>query len=106
LPGRREGSAIEEDLMYVLAINHKVEDYDRWKAVFDTFPPKGAGAAFHRINRDVDDPNTITVVAGWANVDDARAFTQNADLKEAMGRAGVTSSPRFELYEEVEAVQY
>jgi hypothetical protein len=92
--------------MYVLAINHQVEDYDRWKAVFDTFPPKGAGASFHRINRDVDNPNTITVVAGWANVDDARAFTQNPDLKDAMGRAGVTSAPRFELYEEVEAVQY
>ena len=92
--------------MYVLAINHQVENYDRWKAVFDTFPPKGAGAVFHRINRDVDDPNTITIVAGWANSDDARAFTQNPDLKDAMGRAGVTSSPRFELYEEVEAVQY
>jgi heme-degrading monooxygenase HmoA len=92
--------------MYVLAINHQVEDYDRWKAVFDTLPPKDGGASFHRINRDVDNPNVITVVAGWANADDARAFTQNPDLKEAMGRAGVTSSPRFELYEEVEAVQY
>jgi heme-degrading monooxygenase HmoA len=92
--------------MYVLAINHQVEDYDRWKAVFDTLTPKEGGASFHRINRDVDDPNLITVVAGWANADDARAFTHNPDVKEAMGRAGVTSSPRFELYEELETVQY
>jgi heme-degrading monooxygenase HmoA len=92
--------------MYVLAINHQVEDYDRWKAVFDTLSPKEGGASFHRINRDVDDPNVITVVAGWADVEGARAFTRNPELKEAMGRAGVTSSPRFELYEEVEAIQY
>jgi hypothetical protein len=32
--------------MYVLAINHQVEDYDRWKAVFDTLPPKHGGASF------------------------------------------------------------
>jgi hypothetical protein len=69
-------------------------------------PPSDGGADFHRINRDVDDPNTITVVAGWANTYDARAFMHNPDLKEAMGRAGVTTSPRFELYEEVEVVQY
>jgi hypothetical protein len=25
--------------MYVLAINHQIEDYDRWKAVFDEYPP-------------------------------------------------------------------
>jgi hypothetical protein len=92
--------------MYVLAVNHQVEDYDRWKAVFDTLPTKDGGASFHRVNRDVDNPNIITVVAGWANVDDARAFTHDPDLKDAMRRAGVTSSPRFELYEEVEAVQY
>jgi hypothetical protein len=55
--------------MYVLAINHQVEDYDRWKAVFDALSPKEGGASFHRINRDVDDPNVITVVAGWADVD-------------------------------------
>jgi hypothetical protein len=30
----------------------------------------------------------------------------NEDLKEAMGRAGVTSAPRIEIFEEVEAVQY
>ncbi len=92
--------------MFILAINHKVDDYNTWKAVFDELPPSKAGASFHRINRDVDDPHNITVVAGWNDVDDARAFTENPDLKDAMGRAGVTSSPRFELYEEVEAVQY
>jgi heme-degrading monooxygenase HmoA len=92
--------------MQMLAINHEVEDYDRWKAVFDEFPPSSGGAVFHRVNRNVDDPNNITVVAGFETTEAARAFVDNADLKEAMHRAGVTSQPRIEIFEEVEAIQY
>ncbi len=92
--------------MKVVAINHDVADYDRWKAVFDEISPRTMGASFHRINRSVDDANNITVVAGFDTVDAARAFLANEDLKEAMGRAGVTSVPRMEIFEEVEAVQY
>ena len=92
--------------MKVVAINHDVADYNQWKAVFDEMPPRTMGAKFHRINRSVDDANNITVVAGFDTVDAARAFVGNEDLKEAMGRAGVTSAPRVEIFEEVEAAQY
>lgn len=92
--------------MYVLAINHDVEDYERWKAVFDSFPPGEGGARFHRLNRLVDSPDTITVVAGFERLDDALAFRDAPELKEKMGDAGVIGAPRFELYEEVEAVTY
>ena len=92
--------------MKVVAVNHDVADYDAWKAVFDEIPPSTMGALFHRINRSVDDHNNITVVAGFTSEEAARAFTTNADLKEAMGRAGVTSAPRMEIFEEVESVQY
>jgi heme-degrading monooxygenase HmoA len=92
--------------MQMLAINHNVEDYNRWKAVFDEFPPAKGGALFHRVNRNVDDANNITVVAGFETAEAARAFVDNAELKEAMQRAGVTSQPRIEIFEEVEAIQY
>ena len=92
--------------MNVLAINHDVEDYDSWKVVFDEFPPSTGGALFHRINRGVDNPNNITVVAGFESADAASAFASNPDLKDAMQRAGVTGAPRIEIYEEVESVQY
>lgn len=92
--------------MQMLAINHDVEDYDRWKAVFDEFPPAKGGALFHRVNRNVDDPNNITVVAGFDTTEAVRAFVDNGDLKQAMQRGGVTSTPRIEIFEEVEAIQY
>jgi hypothetical protein len=92
--------------MYTMAVNHDVEDYDRWKTVFDEYPPSVGKAKFHRINRNVDNPNNITVIAGFETLDAALGFRDNPDLKDAMGRAGVTSAPRIEIYEEVENVQY
>jgi len=92
--------------MKIMAINHDIEDYDTWKAAFDAFSPSQGGALFHRINRSVEDPNNITVVAGFPTLDTAVAFRDDPALKEAMGRAGVTSAPRIEIFDEVEAVQY
>ena len=90
--------------MIVAAIQHAVEDYNRWKAVYDTFPPTSGGARFARVNRSVDDPNLITVVAGFDNLDAAHTFLDNPDLKEKMSEAGVKGAPRLEIYEEVEAI--
>ncbi len=91
--------------MYVLAIQHRVQDYDAWKKVFDAFSPVKAGAKFHRVNRAVDDPNVVTVVCGWPAAAAAESFKTNPELAAKMKDAGVAGPPRFELYEEVEAVQ-
>ena len=92
--------------MYVMAINHDVEDYATWKSVFDTFPPSRGGARFHRLNRNIEDGNNITIVAGFDTAEAAQQFRDDPDLKQAMSDAGLTSSPRFEIFEEVESVQY
>jgi hypothetical protein len=89
----------------VLAISHSVENYEAWKAVYDEENPvKVGGALFARVNRRVDDPKTIAVVTGFASAGEAEAFVNNPDLKAAMERAGVSSPPRIEMYEEVEAI--
>ncbi len=90
--------------MYVLAIQHKVRDYDAWKTVFDSFPPAKGGAKFHRVNRAVGDPNVVTVVAGFPTSAAAEGFRNNPELAAKMKEAGVMGPPRIELYEEVEAV--
>jgi hypothetical protein len=92
--------------MYVMAINHDVEDYQTWKNVFDRFPPAKGGARFHRLNRNVENDNNITVVAGFDTVEAAQQFRDNPDLKAALGSAGVQGPPRFEIFEEVESIQY
>lgn len=90
--------------MIVAAIRHPVNDYDAWKAVFDGFPPTDGGALFARVNRAVDDPNMITVVAGFETVEAAQGFLNDPTLKEKMQEAGVTGEPRIEIYEEVASI--
>jgi hypothetical protein len=90
--------------MIVAAIRHAVKDYGEWKAVYDGFPPTAGGARFARVNRAVDDPNTVAVVAGFESVDAAQAFLGNPDLRDKMVEAGVVGEPRIEIYEEVEAI--
>ena len=91
--------------MIVAAVRHPVADYDKWKAVYDTLPPTSRGARFARVNRAVDDPNIVVVVAGFETLDAAQTFLGSAELKEKMGEAGVSSEPRIEIYEEVEAIE-
>jgi hypothetical protein len=92
--------------MYVMAINHDVEDYQTWKNAFDAFPPAKGGARFHRLNRNVDNGNNITIVAGFDTAEAAQQFRDDPELKSVMGEAGVVGAPRFEIFEEVESVQY
>jgi hypothetical protein len=46
----------------------------------------------------------VTVVAGFESLDALKSFVADPELKTAMGRAGVTGAPRFEIYEEVESI--
>lgn len=49
--------------MTILHIEHKVRNYDRWKASFDDDPldRKGAGVRHYRIARAVDNPAYVMV---------------------------------------------
>ncbi len=90
--------------MFVMAIKHKVRNYESWKSVYDMFAPTAAGALFARVNRATDDPNDVLVVSGWNTVKEAQAFTANPELGQAMEKAGVVGAPRFEVYEQVEVI--
>ena len=90
--------------MFNTAIRHSVTDYAKWKSVYDTFLPTTAGAKYARVNRSVEDPNMVTVVAGFDSLELAKSFLNNPNLKATMTEAGVVGSPRIEIYEEVESI--
>ncbi len=89
--------------MYIMVANHGVEDYERWKAGFDQLPPTQVGARFDHVNRNIDDPDNITVISGWETVEAAVAFRDSPELSDAMAKAGVVGPVRFEISEEVDA---
>lgn len=83
----------------------KVEDYDAWKAMFDTDPPQARTQAIgHRIFRLVDDPNEVMVVVEFATADEAGAAREKLIASGVLDRVTVTVPPA--LLTEAEAVSY
>lgn len=49
-----------------------VDDFDAWKAMFDTDPPAARATAIgHRLFRTVADPNEVSIAVEFASVADA-----------------------------------
>lgn len=88
--------------MYLLVVTHRVEDYDRFKAVFDAHPPERGGAVSHSVNRAVDDPNLITIISAFRSAQEAAAWRDDPELRAAVGEAGVVGAPTVGVFEQVE----
>jgi heme-degrading monooxygenase HmoA len=88
---------------YIL-VQQPVEDYDKWKAVFDEHGPtrQASGSKGGFVLRNADDPNQITILLEWDNLDNARAFAGSDDLRETMQRAGVTGPPNVYFLDQVD----
>jgi quinol monooxygenase YgiN len=85
----------EATTMTQLFVQHKVEEYAKWRAVFDemTAVRTATGSTGYRVFRSAADSNEIVVISDFPNVDQARQYAQSPDLRQAMQRAGVTSQP-------------
>ena len=90
--------------MAYMLIRHKVDDYAKWKPVFDEFADarKAGGEKSYQIFRHDDDPNSLIVLFEWDSLGNAKKFTQSDVLREAMQKAGVAERPDIHFLEEVE----
>jgi hypothetical protein len=90
--------------MVYIHIRHSVEDYARWREGYDNHAPaRQAGGATDEatIMRNVDDPNDITILLGWSDLEKARMFIESTSLKAAMRKAGVIGAPQVRFLEDV-----
>jgi heme-degrading monooxygenase HmoA len=85
-----------------LQVHHKVKDYAAWRKVFDevTSTRTRFGSTGHQVYRVGNDPNDLIIVTDWHSLDEARAYAQSSELKEAMQHAGVISQPEVLFLEE------
>ena len=84
--------------MPYLLVRHKVEDYARWRPIYDehaaTRKAGGAsGTAAGRVFRNAADPNELVILLEWDDLEKARQFAQSEDLRQTMQRAGVVDQP-------------
>lgn len=82
--------------MVYINMRASVSDYQNWRSVFDSLEDlrraKGSTGG-NQVYRDVDNPNTITLLLEWDNADNARQFLSSDALREAMQKAGVLGAP-------------
>ena len=88
--------------MTYLNVRQTITDYDKWRLGFDANEPirvaAGATGVPH-IYRDVDNPNTVSIMMEWDSVDNARRFMHSPELEEASRKAGVIGMPERYLLE-------
>ena len=81
-------------------IYHEVEDYDKWKRVFDDF--ERTRKDFKEVSYEVGtingDSRMLYVMNQWNTLQDYKTFVNDAKLKEAMDHAGVIGKPIFLVF--------
>lgn len=89
--------------MVTLVTHFRARDYDAWKPVFDGQEQlrRDHGGLGHRIYRDIHDPNRVVVHNDFSSEQEAKAFSEDPELKAAMDRGGV-EAPGFGFLELVE----
>ena len=90
-------------MAYIL-VQHTIEDYAKWKQAFDEHQPtrEVSGSKGGFILRDANNPNQLTVLLEWDNLENARTFSSSDELREAMQRAGVLGPPTVSFLNEAD----
>ena len=76
-------------------IRHKVNDYAKWRKVYDDFEATRTemGEIGDSVFQLAGDPNDVTVIHDFDSVDKAKALLESSELREAMRKAGVEGQP-------------
>ena len=80
--------------MAFYVVNHKVNDFDAWKRVYDEFETtrKEHGVKEHYALQSAEDSNHVMVV-GEGELEAVQKFLNSEDLKSGMEGAGISSPP-------------
>jgi hypothetical protein len=93
--------------MIQVLVHHQVADYTNWRSVFDAaldFRHHG-GECTCRIFRKAGNPNDLTLLFDWEDVERAKHFMSSDELRERMRQAGVVGVPEIQYLAEMYTVR-
>lgn len=92
--------------MATVLVRHKVNDYAKWKAVYDELKGmvKSKGGQRQRLLKNSANPNELVILTEFADMGQAKQFAGSDELKQGMMRAGVAEEPTIFFLEEAENV--
>lgn len=87
--------------MVYLLIEHKVEDFDKWKTVYDEHENvrRKAGLKELYLLKNTSGPNEVVALFEGSDPAKVREFITSEDLRKTMQRAGVVGKPTFNILE-------
>jgi heme-degrading monooxygenase HmoA len=90
--------------MAYLIVRHDVEDYAKWKPVYDADAGnrRNHGSKGARVLRSEAKPNETIVITEWDSLEQAHSFAASPELLAAMEKAGVAGPPDLFFVNEVE----
>ena len=82
-------------------IRVSVEDFDRWKPVFDEdgVNRERASSRGGYVFRNRANPNELIVLLEFTDAAQMEAFSQSPGLREAMARSGVVGAPDIAFFD-------
>jgi quinol monooxygenase YgiN len=93
--------------MIQVLVHHQVADYNNWRSIFDAaldFRHNG-GECSCRIFRKAGNPNDLTLLFEWENIDRAKHYMTSDELREKMRQAGVVGVPEIQYLAEMYTVR-
>jgi hypothetical protein len=102
----RSGERLNGGLAVAFMFLHlEVDDYDRWKELFDSDPGGRRGVAKgHQIYRGVDDPRQVFVATEYESPDDAKGVRERLLASGALDQNTVKTPPT--VVEVADSAQY
>lgn len=87
--------------MATMIVCHRVKNFKTWKMIFDAAGPlrKINGEKSCEIFHNTEDPDDLTILFEWDDVQKAIAYSQSEDLSIGMKKAGVIDDPKLYLRE-------
>jgi hypothetical protein len=85
--------------MHYLLVRHRVADFARWNAVFESHAEAQRKAGLHLLHRlrDTSEPNLVVMLFRADDPDKARAFTGSPKADESAQISGVIGVPEVSL---------
>jgi hypothetical protein len=81
--------------MSIVIINHKVNDFNKWKSIYEKDAPRRTAAGLKELHlaRKDSDPNEVFMIFETKDAAKAQKMMQDPELQKTMKEAGVISTP-------------
>lgn len=74
---------------------NQVKDYASWRQAYDAFDRESRGVRRAAVFQGLSDPNEVTVIFDFDDLQAAEAFIGSDELRARMQEAGVVMPPTF-----------